>query len=93
MKKPKEVGEYLVVDPRVCHGKMTFKGTRVPVETVLTFLSQGDTFDDILESWPYLKREAITEAVRFARMALVERYVPRKRKKVTREPARSRRTA
>ena len=38
-----EIGEYLVVDPEVCHGQLTFKGTRIPVETVLTFLSMGYT--------------------------------------------------
>ena len=79
MRKPKEIGEYLVVDPRVCHGKMTFKGTRVPVETVLTFLAKGDTFEEILESWPYLKQEAIAEAVRLAAASLIKRHAPRKK--------------
>ncbi|MGA9347737.1 MAG: DUF433 domain-containing protein [Anaerolineae bacterium] len=25
-----EIGSYLVIDPEICHGQMTFKGTRVP---------------------------------------------------------------
>ena len=62
----KEFGKYLVVDPEVCHGKMTFKGTRIPVSTVLTFLSMGDSMDDILEGWPELKHEAVLEALRYA---------------------------
>jgi hypothetical protein len=33
--EPTFVGEHLVVDPRVCHGEVTFRGTRVPVETIL----------------------------------------------------------
>src|SRR6266540_6643925 len=37
--KPLEIGHYLVVDPGVCHGKLTFKGTRVPVETILNRLA------------------------------------------------------
>ena len=36
-----EIGEYLVVDQEVCHGQLTFKMTRVPVEAVLTFLAMG----------------------------------------------------
>src|SRR5262245_34072582 len=54
--------------------KMTFKGTRVPVETILYFLSTGRTIDQILEGWPYLKREAIQEAILMASKALIERY-------------------
>src|SRR5438552_3241244 len=30
------VGEFLIADPRICHGKLTFKGTRLPVHSVLT---------------------------------------------------------
>gem|GEM_PF-6236567 len=35
------VGRFLVKDPGVCHGRLTFKGTRVPVETVLHGLGKG----------------------------------------------------
>lgn len=69
-----EIGEYLVVDPEVCHGQLTFKGTRVPVEAVLTFLSMGYTIDDVLEEWPYIERAAINEALLFASNLIVERY-------------------
>lgn len=61
-----EVGKFLIVDPGVCHGKLTFKGTRVPVSTVLTFLSTGDSIEDILRNWPELSREAVEEAIRWA---------------------------
>lgn len=67
-----EVGQYLVVDPRVCHGKLTFKGTRVPVQTVLYWMSQGKTIDSVVSDWPELKREAVEEAVQLASAALVE---------------------
>jgi uncharacterized protein (DUF433 family) len=61
--KPRKVGKFLVVDPRICHGRLTFKGTRVPVETVLTFLAQGETMEQILADWPELKRAAVVEAI------------------------------
>jgi len=60
-----EVGKFLVVDPQVCHGKLTFKGTRVPVTTVLHFLARGKTVDAILADWPELPREAVEEAMRW----------------------------
>jgi uncharacterized protein (DUF433 family) len=70
----KEIGEYLVVDPEVCHGKMTFKGTRIPVNTILTFLGTGNSIDDILRKWPRLKQEAVLEALRYAADLVLEQY-------------------
>jgi uncharacterized protein (DUF433 family) len=70
--KPLAVGEFLVVDTRICHGKLTFKGTRVPVEAVLAFLAQGETIEQILQSWPELKRVAVEEAIRLAAAAWPE---------------------
>ena len=61
-----EFGKHLVVDPKVCHGKLTFKDTRVPVGTVLTFLSMGDSIDDVLRNWPEVSRDAVEEAIRLA---------------------------
>jgi uncharacterized protein (DUF433 family) len=75
-KEAVEVGQFLVVDPRVCHGQLTFKGTRLPVNTVLYWLGQGETVEEILADWPYLTRAAITEAVQLASRALIERYAP-----------------
>src|SRR5438046_2191873 len=65
-------GKVLVVHPRICHGRLTFKGTRVPVETVLTFLARGETIEEILVSWPEVKRAAVEEAIRLAAAAWPE---------------------
>jgi uncharacterized protein (DUF433 family) len=72
--KAARIGRHLVKDPRICHGKLTFKGTRVPVETVLNRLGKGRSIDEILNSWPELTRTAITEAIHLATATLVERY-------------------
>lgn len=69
-----EIGNYLVIDPEICHGQMTFKGTRLPVDTVLTFLTKGYTIDQLLHSWPELSRVAIEEALQLASNSLQERY-------------------
>jgi uncharacterized protein (DUF433 family) len=82
----REIGEHLVIDPRVCHGKMTFKGTRVPVETILNRLATGRTFEDLMESWPEVGREAIVEAAQLAVATLLEKY-PQVRPEARREPA------
>jgi uncharacterized protein (DUF433 family) len=67
-----EIGKHLVVDPRMCFGKLTFKGTRLPVQKILFYLSEGQTIDEILEGWPYLNREAIQEAINLAAAALAQ---------------------
>ena len=69
-----EIGEYLVIDPEVCHGQLTFKETRIPVETVLLFLATGCNIDWVLAEWPRLTRKAVEEAMRLATAALIERY-------------------
>jgi uncharacterized protein (DUF433 family) len=71
--KPVEFGKFLVMDPRICHGQLTFKGTRVPVETILNRLAKGRTIVSLLESWPEVTPEAIAEAVLLAKEALLER--------------------
>jgi len=32
--RPVELGEYIVADPRICHGRPTFKRTRVMVPII-----------------------------------------------------------
>ena len=48
--KPRRValGKYIVADPEVCHGKPTFKGTRIMVWQVFEHLALGEP----LESFP-----------------------------------------
>jgi uncharacterized protein (DUF433 family) len=68
-----EFGEYLVMDPKICHGKLTFKNTRVPVETILNRVAKGRTLEEILADWPELSRDAVAEAIRLAAEALLEK--------------------
>lgn len=37
----KQVGRYIVADPRICHGKLTFRGTRIFVADVLEQVAEG----------------------------------------------------
>ncbi len=63
--QPVEIGDHLLMDPESCHGQMTFRGTRLPVDTVLTFLTKGYSVDQLLRSWPELTRPAVEEAIYF----------------------------
>ena len=69
-----EIGNYLVIDPQICHGQITFKDTRIPIDTILTFLAKGYAIDQILHSWPELTRPAVEEAIYLALRSLQERY-------------------
>jgi uncharacterized protein (DUF433 family) len=53
-------------DPEILHGKPVIQGTRMSVEVILDNLAGGDTFDDLLEDYPFLKREDIAAAIEYA---------------------------
>jgi uncharacterized protein (DUF433 family) len=68
------LGQHIVADPRVCHGKVTFKGTRVLVADVLEMVAEGMDWDEICRQWHgWISREAIGEAVRLASDRFLDR--------------------
>src|SRR4051794_12442860 len=65
----KLIGRYIVADPKICHGKPTFRGTRVFVADVLADVAKGLDWDIISRRWHGLPKEAIGEAVVLAPIA------------------------
>ena len=55
------------VNPQICNGRPIVRGTRISVETILTYLSAGDTLEDVLEAHPRLTREKILACLDYAR--------------------------
>jgi uncharacterized protein (DUF433 family) len=71
--KVKQIGRYIVADPRICHGQMTFRGTRILVSVVLEQVASGMTWNHILDEWRgSIPMEAITEAVQLANATFLE---------------------
>jgi uncharacterized protein (DUF433 family) len=71
--KPQVLGRYVIADPRVCHGKPTFRGTRIMVSQVLEQVALGMAWESISERWEgKVSREAIAEAVRLSSQAFLE---------------------
>lgn len=69
----KMIGRYIVTDPEICHGKPTFRGTRIMVWQVLEQVANGMAWETIEEEWRgKVSRDAIAEAVRLASQAFVE---------------------
>jgi uncharacterized protein (DUF433 family) len=69
----KMISRYIVMEPRICHGKPTFRGTRIMVAQVLEQVASGMAWEVIVEEWRgSVPKEAIAEAVRLATQAFGE---------------------
>jgi uncharacterized protein (DUF433 family) len=68
-RKARLLSRHIVADPRICHGKPTFRGTRVLVSDVLEQVASGMAWESIIEEW----HDSITkEAVQLASEALLK---------------------
>jgi uncharacterized protein (DUF433 family) len=56
----------ITLDPEIGHGKPTIRKTRYLVESILEYLSGGDSMEDILAELPDLKRDDILACVTYA---------------------------
>jgi len=63
----KPIGRHIMIDPEICHGKPTFRGTRIMVSQVLEMVASGMTWRTIIEQFHgSITKEAIAEAVSLA---------------------------
>jgi uncharacterized protein (DUF433 family) len=69
---PKEISRGIIVDSRVMAGKPVIKGTRIPVELVLSKLSANHSMDELLSDYPELTTDQIKDCLRYAAI-LVQR--------------------
>lgn len=69
----KLLGQHIVIDPEVCHGKPAFAGTRIFVADILDEVARGMTWDEITRMWGgRVTAEAIAEALQLARQAFLD---------------------
>jgi uncharacterized protein (DUF433 family) len=47
-------------------GTPVFTGSRVPIQTLIDFLTAGDTIDDFIEGFPTVSREQVVEYLKQA---------------------------
>jgi uncharacterized protein (DUF433 family) len=57
---------YIVSDPTILGGKPCIRGTRISVGFVLELFASGATHQDILDAYPHLTAEGISDALRYA---------------------------
>ena len=66
----------ITVDPKQMGGLPCIRGLRMPVARVVNMVAEGMSEDDILAAYPYLEKEDIREALRYAAAAVRERELP-----------------
>ncbi len=69
------VSDRITVDEKICNGKPTIRGKRITVQTVLEFLSAGETVEEILLQYPSLEPDDIAACLAFASALLNRNYV------------------
>jgi uncharacterized protein (DUF433 family) len=62
----KSMNDRIVIAPDICNGKPVVKGTRITVQSVLEFLSAGDSIEDVLKEFPALTRKDVLACIRFS---------------------------
>ena len=60
----------ITIDPEICHGKPCIRGLRYPVESILEYLSGGDTIEDLVSEFPDLQADDIYACLSFASRSL-----------------------
>ena len=60
------ISNNIVADSKICHGKPTFKGTRIMVWQVLEMIEAGKTVKEIIKAFPSLTPRAVRSALSYA---------------------------
>jgi uncharacterized protein (DUF433 family) len=67
--------ERITFDDRVMGGKACIRGMRVTVGMVVGQIAAGRTVDEVLADYPYLEREDVMQALRYAAWRSDEREI------------------
>lgn len=59
--------------PEIMSGTVVFSGTRVPVQTLVDYLEEGDSLDEFLQDFPTVTREHAVAVLEMAKDALLQR--------------------
>ncbi len=66
----------ITLDPAQMGGRACIRAMRVTVGMVVAQIGSGQTIDDVLAAFPYLEREDVLEALRYAAWRLEEQDMP-----------------
>jgi uncharacterized protein (DUF433 family) len=60
------------VNSAIMHGTPCFTGTRVPVQTLLDYIEEGDTLDSFLKDFSTVSRDQAIQFLELAKQQLIE---------------------
>jgi uncharacterized protein (DUF433 family) len=63
----------VLCDPEIMSGAPCFRGTRVPVKTLMDYLEGGDTIAEFLDDFPTVTREQVIAYLEQAEELMVAR--------------------
>jgi len=64
----------IVIDKNICNGKPTIRNSRITVQSVLDYLSAGETNEEILKQFPKLEEKDIQACLKFAANLMGRNY-------------------
>lgn len=62
--------KYISINPKVQLGKPVIKNTRITVELIIEKLSTGETYEQIIESYPHINKKHILACLSYASNSL-----------------------
>ena len=69
------MNDYIVIDPEICGGKPTIRGTRIMVKNILGMMAGGYTFARVIKSYPELTAEMVRAALEYAASIINEEKI------------------
>lgn len=70
-----QIFDRIYIDSDICNGKPIIRGKKITVQTVMEFLSAGETAEEILNQYPSLEPEDITACIRYARELMNRSFI------------------
>ena len=67
--------ERITLDENLCNGKPTIRGLRITVQTILEFLSEGNSKEEILDEYPDLEAKDIDACLKYASQIVSTKHI------------------
>ncbi len=70
-----QLTDRIVIDEKICNGKPIIRGTRITAQTIIEFLSAGESETEILKQYPSLDLDDIKACLKFASQIMDRNYI------------------
>lgn len=56
----------ITIDPNICLGQPTIRGTRITVSVILKMLAGDKSIEEVIEAYPEIEVEDVRQAMKYA---------------------------